>query len=47
MGSLKTGEEVPVKLYRDGATIGSRIKIGDPHYRRLKWSLVAGGRADH
>jgi PDZ domain-containing secreted protein len=34
--SLKTGEEVPVKLYRDGATINSRIKIGDPHFPPLQ-----------
>lgn len=27
--SLETGQEVPVKVYRDGATISSRIKIAD------------------
>src|SRR5262245_4681180 len=27
--SLETGQEVPVKIYRDGAMIGSRIKIAD------------------
>jgi hypothetical protein len=29
LGSLKTGQEVPVKLYRDGAMTSSRIKIAD------------------
>jgi membrane-associated protease RseP (regulator of RpoE activity) len=27
--SLETGQEVPVKLHRDGATVSSRIKIAD------------------
>jgi hypothetical protein len=29
LGSLETGQEVPVKLYRDGAMTNSRIKIAD------------------
>jgi S1-C subfamily serine protease len=36
LNSLKTGEEVPVKFYRDGAVISSRIKIGDPHFPPLQ-----------
>jgi S1-C subfamily serine protease len=27
--SLETGQEVPVKLYRDGVTVSSRIKLAD------------------
>jgi S1-C subfamily serine protease len=27
--SLETGQEIPLKVYRDGAMIGSRIKIAD------------------
>ena len=33
---LKTGDEVPVKVYRDGAVIASRIKIGDRHFPPLQ-----------
>jgi len=29
LGSLETGQEVPVKVYRDGAMTSSRIKIAD------------------
>ena len=36
LNALKTGEEVSVKLYRDGAMISSRIKIGDPHFPPLQ-----------
>ena len=33
---LKTGDEVPLKVYRDGAIIASQIKIGDRHFPPLQ-----------
>jgi len=36
LNSLTTGEEVPVKVYRDGATVSTRIKIGDRHFPPLQ-----------
>jgi S1-C subfamily serine protease len=36
MEPLKTGDEVPVKLYRDGIIVSSRIKIGDRHFPPLQ-----------
>ncbi|HKX28659.1 MAG TPA: PDZ domain-containing protein [Blastocatellia bacterium] len=36
MEALKTGDEVPLKLYRDGATIVSSIKISDRHFPPLQ-----------
>jgi membrane-associated protease RseP (regulator of RpoE activity) len=36
---LKTGDEVPLKVYRDGAIIASRIKIGDRHFPPLQPKL--------
>ncbi len=35
LDALKTGEEVPVKLYRDGETVSSRIKLGDRYFPPL------------
>lgn len=32
LNSLTTGEEIPLKVYRDGAIVSSRIKIGDRHF---------------
>ncbi len=37
--SLKTGDDVPLKIYRDGAIITSRIKIGDRHFPPLQPKL--------
>ena len=34
--TLKTGDEVPLKLYRDGTTILSSIKISDRHFPPLQ-----------
>ena len=39
--SLKTGDEVPVKVYRDGAVISSRIKIADRSFPPLQPKLEA------
>jgi len=36
LDSLKTGDEVPVKVYRDGATIDLRIKIADRAFPPLQ-----------
>jgi hypothetical protein len=36
MNALKAGDEVPVKVYRDGATISSRIKIADRSFPPLQ-----------
>lgn len=36
LDSLKTGEDVPVKVYRDGAVVNLRIKIGDRHFPSLQ-----------
>src|SRR5262245_51484457 len=33
--SLKDGEEVPVKIYRDGATVTTRIKVADRNHPPL------------
>jgi membrane-associated protease RseP (regulator of RpoE activity) len=36
MNALKAGDEVPVKVHRDGATISSRIKIADRSFPPLQ-----------
>jgi hypothetical protein len=36
MNELKAGDEVPVRIYRDGATISSRIKIADRSFPPLQ-----------
>ncbi len=36
LDSLQTGGEVPLIVYRDGATISLRIKIGDRHFPPLQ-----------
>jgi len=36
LDSLKTGDEVPVRVYRDGATIDLRIKIADRAFPPLQ-----------
>ncbi len=37
--SLKTGDDVPVKVYRDGVIVASRIKVGDRHFPPLQPKL--------
>ncbi|MGE0130001.1 MAG: PDZ domain-containing protein [Blastocatellales bacterium] len=36
LDSLKTGDEVPVKVYRDGAVVSARIKIADRAFPPLQ-----------
>jgi hypothetical protein len=36
LNSLTTGEDVPAKVYRDGAMVSTRIKIGDRHFPPLQ-----------
>jgi hypothetical protein len=38
--SLKTGDEVPLKVYRDGAMVSSSIKIGDRHFPPLQTKMA-------
>lgn len=35
LNALKTGDEVPIKIYRDGTTIDSRIRIADRNFPPL------------
>ncbi|MGH9846127.1 MAG: PDZ domain-containing protein [Blastocatellia bacterium] len=39
LDSLKPGEEVPVKVYRDGEALSLRIKTGDRHFPPLQPKL--------
>lgn len=32
LNSLTTGEEIPLKVYRDGAIVSSSLKVGDRHF---------------
>jgi serine protease Do len=36
INALKAGDEVPVRVYRDGATVSSRIKIADRNFPPLQ-----------
>jgi PDZ domain-containing secreted protein len=40
LDALKSGEEVPVKLVRDGEVVSLRIKIGDRHFPPLQPKLA-------
>ncbi|MBS1786533.1 MAG: PDZ domain-containing protein [Acidobacteria bacterium] len=39
LDSLKTGDDVPAKVYRDGSVLAFRIKIGDRHFPPLQPKL--------